>query len=284
MKKESMHALNRLVLRDALLLSFRTNPMREDKRDQHEETHMPEASPKDISTQPEELAQDHKPLLARLLRRLGIPVGPSAARALEWVQILAIAGLLAWVMISFVTVRMWVPTGSMEPTIMPGDSFFIDRLTYLLGFKKPKPGDIIVFWHTEKDRLCRSGFWIFRWGELQPCRERLVKRLIAIGDQEISIQQGHIYINGQQLTDPAFQRDYVCDPLDINTPPLLRTGTCSWRVPPGQYFVLGDNTRNSNDSRYWGFVEERDFIGEPFFRAWPPEKIGPMNGYFGSPR
>lgn len=246
-----------------------------DENDQHEETSISEKA---------ESKPIRGPLLARLFQRVGIHLGPGATGVLEWVQILAIAGLLAWFTISFITVRMWVPTGSMEPTIMPGDSFFIDRLSYLLGLKKPQPGDIIVFWHTEEGKLCRSGFWIFHWGELHPCRERLVKRLIAVGGQAIAIRQGQINIDGQPLTDPAFQRDYICDPVDASTPAAQRTRECNWAIPLGHYFVLGDSTRNSNDSRYWGFLDERDFIGEPFFRAWPFNKMGAMNGYWGSPR
>jgi signal peptidase I len=253
-------------------------------RDPHKEQSPSSSSRSGSSPTKVESGSIRKPLLARLLQRLGIPLGPGAIHILEWVQILVIAGLLAWFTISFITVRMWVPTGSMEPTIMPGDSFFIDRLSYLLGFKKPQPGDIIVFWHTEEGRLCRSGFWIFRWGELVPCRDRLVKRLIATGGQNVTIRQGQISIDGQLRTDAAFQRDYLCDPSDASTPAAQRTRECSWTVPSGHYFVLGDNTRISNDSRYWGFLDERDFIGEPFFRAWPLSKVGPMNGYFGSPR
>jgi signal peptidase I len=229
----------------------------------------------------------HKPLLARLLNAIGIPTSPGVEWALDWLQVILIAGVLAWSVMTYGVVRMRVPTGSMEPTIMPGDSFFVDKFSYLIGLRQPKPGDIIVFWHTENGRMCRPGFPLgpleIRWGELRPCRERYVKRLIAVGPATVTIKQGKIYLNDQLMTDPAFNRDYVCSNADPRDP-QLRTNTCSWTVPEGKLFVLGDNTRNSSDSRYWGFVDAKDFIGEPFFRVWPPDRLGPMNGYFGSPR
>jgi signal peptidase I len=224
-----------------------------------------------------------RPLLARLLNGIGIPTSPGVNWALDWLQILAIAGLLAWGTMTYGVVRMRVPTGSMEPTIMPGDSFFVDKFSYITGLKQPQPGDIVVFWHTERGRMCRSQFLAWEWGELRPCRERYVKRLIGLGGQTVTIRQGKVYIDGELMTDPAFNHDYVCSSSDPRDP-LLRTNECTWEVPQGKFFVLGDNTRNSSDSRYWGFADMSDFIGEPFFRVWPPGRIGPMNGYFGSPR
>lgn len=229
----------------------------------------------------------HKPLLARLLNALRIPTNSGVDWALDWFQVILIAGLLAWGTMSFGMVRMRVPTGSMIPTIQEGDSFFVDKFSFLLGLKHPEPGDIIVFWHTEGGRMCRSGFqlgpWELRWGNPEPCRERYVKRLIAVGGQSVAIRQGKIYIDGQPLTDFAFSRDYVCNNAEATTPPANRSAAgCSWDVPPGQFFVLGDNTTNSSDSRYWGFAQEQDFIGEPFLRVWPLNRSGFMNGYFGN--
>jgi signal peptidase I len=228
-----------------------------------------------------------KPLLSRLLNALRIPTSPGIDSVLDWLQVILIAGALAVGTMNFGMVRMRVPTGSMIPTIQEGDSFFVDKFSYLVGLKQPQPGDIIVFWHTE-NRMCRAGFqlgpWEWRWGDLQPCRERYVKRLIATGGQTVTLRQGKVYIDGVVQTAAAFERDYVCSNSDPRDPALRSPEGCSWTVPPGQYFVLGDNTLNSSDSRYWGFVDENAFIGEPFLKVWPWQHFGFMNGYFGSPR
>lgn len=206
-----------------------------------------------------------KPLLARLINRLGLRTGPRFDSLLDWIQVLAVAGFLAWLTMSFVVVRMKVPTGSMEPTIHAGSSFFVDKISYL--FRDPRPGDIIVFWHNESPTR----------------RVRYVKRLIAVGGQTVQIkdcvqyppEQCGIYVDGQRLTGPAFDRPYYRGG---------KMGDQVWTVPEGHYFVLGDNSRNSLDSRFWGFVDEKDFIGEPFLRVLPLNQFGFMNGYFGAPR
>ena len=226
-----------------------------------------------------------KPFISRAINKIGIPTGPGVDWALDWLQVLAIAGLLAWGVMSYGIVRMRVPTGSMEPTIMPGDSFFVDKFSYLLGLNHPESGDVVVFWHTDNARMCRANqFLYWSWGELEPCQERFVKRLIAIGPAEVAIRRGDVYVDGSQMNGPAFDRDYVCRAGAPREPTARDAEGCSWDVPEGKMFVLGDNTRNSSDSRYWGFAETSTLIGEPFFRVWPLERIGPMNGYFGSGR
>lgn len=257
------------------------------------------------------------------------------SEVLEWIEVLAIAGVLAVLIMSFVTVRMHVPTESMVPVIEPRDSFFVDRVTYY--FRDPKPGDIIVFWHIDAvlvrsidealaefaispgDRLIAvnskpiysrddvedvlqalpvgtnillqlSGSPAIPVGTktteilsledvgivLRERRIRYVKRLIAVGGQTVHIRSGNIYVDGVRLTEPAFDRSYS------STDPRMGFGVTPTEVPAGYWFVLGDNTNNSWDSRYWGFVDERDFIGEPFFRVWPLSRFSLMNGYLGS--
>ncbi len=86
--------------------------------------------------------------ILRLVWRLGWKPRRVMREVLEWTEVLVVAAVLAVLIMSFVTVRMHVPTGSMIPTIDPKDSFFVDRITYY--FRGPKPGDIIVFRHTEQ--------------------------------------------------------------------------------------------------------------------------------------
>jgi signal peptidase I len=226
-----------------------------------------------------------RPMFSKFLGLLGIRLSPAFDWIVEWLQILLIAGLLAWFTMSYAMVRMQVPTGSMIPAILEGDSFFVDKLTYLSGINQPEPGDIIVFWHTSTTKSCQNGILIWRWGEFSPCRERFVKRLVAIGPAEVTISKGQIFVDGIELTDNAFDRDYVCRNSEHPDPEARRVDECPpFVVEDGQLFVLGDNTRNSLDSRFWGSASPADFIGEPFIRVLPPYRIGPMNGYFGSPR
>ena len=274
-------------------------------------------------------------LVLRLAHRLGYRPGKVMSEVFEWIEVLAVAGVLAVLVMSFVTVRMHVPTESMVPIIEPRDSFFVDRVTYY--FRDPIPGDIVVFWHTDAvlirsvdDRLASLGISpgdrlvsvnnkaIYSIDDaenvihaltegaqisfqvrgvpsipvgaktadmlslqdvgivLRENRVRYVKRLIAVEGQTIHIRGGDIYIDDERLTDPAFDRFYA------STDPRMGFGVTPTEVPPGHWFVLGDNTNNSWDSRYWGFVDERDFIGEPFLRVWPLTRFGLMNGYFGS--
>lgn len=212
-----------------------------------------------------EAQQSHKPFLSRVLNRLGIGTNASADWLLDWLQVIAIAVLLAWFTMSFIVVRMRVPTGSMEPTIKANSSFFVDKISYY--FRKPVPGDIIVFWHEEGGK-----------------KVRYVKRLIATANQRVQIKDCYVYVNNQPLKGLAFNNPEHPNPERRCYYNSGQMGDQEWTVPERSYFVLGDCSRNSLDSRFWGFVNEKDFIGEPFLRVWPLNELGFMNGYFGSPK
>jgi len=272
--------------------------------------------------------------ILRLARHFGWNPGRVMSEVLEWVEVTIVALALAILVMSFVTVRMHVPTGSMIPTIDPKDSFFVDRISYY--FRAPKPGDIVVFWHTDAvlvkgveegsladralvpdgERLSyinrepvfnKSGADAIIAGlptgtmvvltlfdspldlgvkqagmetiadfgiDLREKRVRYVKRLIAVGGQTVEIKAGDIYIDGAKLEGERFDRYYT------SNDPRMRYGMSPTLIPEGKWLVLGDNSDNSWDSRFWGFVDQRDFIGEPYFRVWPFSRFGPMNGYF----
>jgi signal peptidase I len=283
------------------------------------------------------------PLVVRLLRRRGVTLSHRAEWLLGWAETIVEVGVAVWLIITYVTVRMTVPTGSMIPTIMPGDSFFVDRISY--HFRQPDVGDVIVFRHLEWIKVTsvkpsspadgagvRPGDYIVQvagepvpslitlrdrirraaGGELALAlgregagtisvklqvpvgatdlgdlginakfkQARYVKRLIAVGGQTVWIGEGgKIYIDGKPVTvEPIASKTYW------SHDERMRYGIEPTRVPEGHYFVLGDNTMNSYDSRYWGFVPKQEFIGEPFFRVWPLSRFGPMNGYFWSSR
>ncbi len=285
------------------------------------------------------------PWVVRLLRRRGVHLSPRAEYWLGWAETIVEVGVIFWLVITFVTVRMTVPTGSMNPAIAPGDSFFVDILTY--HFRDPAPGRVIVFWQLEELRVteveagssaARAGFeqgdWIThtqyptigiggqpvpavrtanRWivaaqgqtlkfvvlregvghkeltvsvpvgakdlGGLgvkyRTRQERYVKRLIAVGGQTVQIVGGKVVVDGTPLAAVA-HRTYWTQGSG------MQYGIAPTPVPQGHFFVLGDNTMNSYDSRYWGFVPEEELIGAPFFRVWPLPRFGPMNGYWWS--
>ena len=103
---------------------------------------------------------------------------------------------------------------------------------------------------------------------LREKRVRYVKRLVAVGGQTVQIKDGDIYVDGERLDDPRFDRDYVSDDE------AFRFGIEPTLVPEDHYFMLGDNSAHSFDSRYWGFVDDRDIIGVPYLRVWPLPRFG----------
>ncbi|MBI1742468.1 signal peptidase I [Candidatus Acetothermia bacterium] len=156
--------------------------------------------------------------------------------------------------------QIHIPTGAMAPTIPPDSRLLTEART------SPQPGDIILFWHQES-----SG------------PVRYIKRLIAIGGQRVQIKGDcYVYVDGQRLWDDAFNHPNHPNPQRQCYSQAGEMFSEEWLVPQGKFFVLGDNTNSSLDSRYFSFIDEKDYIGKPWFMLSP--RFGPMNGYFGSAR
>jgi signal peptidase I len=84
----------------------------------------------------------------------------------------------------------------------------------------------------------------------------------------IKIAGGYVYLNGTKLDEP-----YINEPGKVLAGRFLREGA-DVEVPPGQYFVMGDNRNHSSDSREWGFVTTQEIVGRAFFRYWPVSEFG----------
>jgi signal peptidase I len=98
-------------------------------------------------------------------------------------------------------------------------------------------------------------------------KKDFIKRLIATEGETVEIRNGRIYINDEPLLEPLFsQREYY------NKGKFGKEGL-KILVPKDSYFVLGDNSSSSQDSRYWGFVPRKNILGEAILIYWPPQRI-----------
>jgi signal peptidase I len=280
--------------------------------------------------------------ILRLARHYGWNPGRIVSEILEWTEVIVVAVGLAVIIMSFITVRMHVPTDSMYPAIngdrslLKADSFFVDRITYY--FRNPKPGDIVVFRHevairtkspvegspaeqvgieageyiaTDQAPAYLAGRAVFTETAINETIAALpagspislrtaqgntyslgqktsettleefgirmtikkimyVKRLIAVGGQTVQIRNGSIYIDGEKLEGERFDNDYLSN--DVR----FQYGIEPTLVPEGHYFMLGDNSSDSFDARFWGFVPEKDIVGVPYLRVWPVTRFGIM--------
>lgn len=176
-----------------------------------------------------------------------------------------------------------------------GDHLFVDRFTY--NFRKPERGEIVVF-ETKgipEDRRDNAPYWTI------PPNEFYIKRLVGLGGETISLQKdydvlfgrelvpvGHLVVNGRSLSasTPHFENLYTYYGADNSTNVLvyhedhyyghamiqaLSPGE-EFQIPTNSYFVMGDNTMNSLDSRYWGDFPSKYVIGKSFFVYWPITK------------
>lgn len=169
----------------------------------------------------------------------------------EWGEPFLIAAIIAFGIRTFALGPYKIPSGSMIPTLLQGDRIFVDKLSY--HFHPPKRGEVVVFKYP-----------------LEPKKD-FVKRLIAFGGEEVEIRDGVVYINGKAL-----------DKL-VNVPNRYYYNRNEWeygkegkiiKVPEDSFFVLGDNSAQSSDSRNWGFVPKKLLIGRAFLIFWPFGRFG----------
>jgi signal peptidase I len=202
-------------------------------------------------TAPEPL--DERP--SRFSWRRGQTESPPKSRLRQNVESLGLAVLVALVVRSSVVEAFWVPSGSMLPTIQIGDHLFVNKLAY--GMHLPFVGKEITQWRP----LHRSDIIVFT----SPVDHStdLIKRVIAVEGDTVEVRNKHIVINGQEIPD---QHANFTDPHIRDGGPRDNFGPVT--VPPGKFFVMGDNRDQSYDSRYWGFADESDVKGQATFIYW----------------
>lgn len=206
-----------------------------------------------------------------------------------------------WVILAFLFIEgtlvqaRVIPSGSMEKTVLVGDHLIVSRFGYDAGipftqyhvplWRNPKRQQIIVF----KAPLADQGFPDF------------IKRCMGVPGDHLKIVEGVVYVNGVKLNEPyAYHASGFASSAVENFPARLSELPMSdnpdWPqqaakhivngelvVPPGEYFMMGDNRDNSNDSRFWGFVPRANIIGTPLIiymsidapeDVWNPGHVG----------
>lgn len=187
---------------------------------------------------------------------------PRKGQLREWMESLVGTVVFVLAFTTLVAQATQVPTESMKPTILVGDHFFLDKLAFPGNFPEPlrallphrsiQRGDIIAFKPPTGDKI------------------PYVKRVIAIGGDTIEMRSRNVIVNGRKLDESyKIYSEYAADASRDNFEPQV--------VPPDSFFVMGDNRDNSNDSRYWGFVDRNSIIGKPLFVYWSYES-DPYNG------
>jgi signal peptidase I len=183
----------------------------------------------------------------------------SSRWVVELVGVVVAAILVAVLLRTFVVATYSIPSGSMEPTLQIGDRIVVDKLSYHLhGVDR---GNIVVF-TTPPTEDCAG-----------PPVADLVKRVIGLPGEIISLQDGSVYINGRLLPEPFLPPDVRTDTY----PGPSKNGYAlhhAYRIPAGDVFVMGDNRPESCDSRYWGPVRESTIVGKVDLRIWPLSRIG----------
>jgi signal peptidase I len=202
---------------------------------------------------------DNKPSLGpeprfAFWRRRGADAPPKS-RLRQNIESLLLAVGVALLVRSSVVEAFWVPSGSMLPTIQIGDHLFVNKLAY--GMHLPFVGQEITQWRP----VHRSDIVVFT----SPVDRRidLIKRVIAVAGDTVEIRNKHLFINGEEVPDPHAN---FTDPRVRDAAPRDKFGPVT--VPPGKFFVMGDNRDQSYDSRYWGFADERDVKGQATFIYW----------------
>lgn len=191
------------------------------------------------------------------------------------VQSVAGTVVIAVFVVTFLLQAFTIPSESMEQTLLIGDYVLVDKFCYggssgwnrLLPYRNVRRGDVIVFHYP-----------------VNPAQD-FVKRVVAVPGDRLRLINKRVFVNGVALREPYVQyittiRNYYLDDFPTTDSPPYGVDAKWWKempklvedhqliVPEGNYFVLGDNRDDSQDSRFWGFVPRENIIGRPLLIYW----------------
>lgn len=183
----------------------------------------------------------------------------------ETMEVIITALLLAFLIKVFLFELYKIPSGSMIPTLLVGDRLVVVKFIYgpripfinvrLPGLREPRRGDIVVFKSPEDPQ------------------KAFIKRFVASEGEKVEIVKGKLFVNGKVVDEPpAFRKVYYYNRGDYGQEGSAIT------VPDDSYFVLGDNSSSSRDSRYWGFVPKKHLIGKAVMIVFPFKRMEILSG------
>ena len=217
------------------------------------------------------------------------PVASAGKWLLEWIKSILVALVVWFFLRTFLVEAFRIPSGSMENTLLIGDFLFVNKAVYgaevplthkaLPAFREPRRGDVLVFDSVEEEGL------------------KVVKRLIGVPGDTLSMEHGELYRNGKQVDEPyalhtnptksedpvyrAKMRQWQSRHLVGRDPSNYAPDLHDWGpivVPPDSLFMMGDNRDNSYDGRYWGFLPRTNVRGTPLiiYYSYDPGSWRPL--------
>lgn len=236
------------------------------------------------------------------------PQGPPKSVLREYFESAVVTVIMALFGMTFIVQAVKVPTGSMQNTITIGDHLLVNKFIFAPGESLPflpqreiRRGDIIVFKYPGNKYDPRRD----ERPDNKPIVTNYVKRVVGIPGDRLRMEGRTVFVNGQPLpehqieavdnndkaplviekttprsADQAYDVYYSPDFTDEDYPIFKHEGDGKEIViPAGNYFVMGDNRNNSEDSRYWGFVPRDLVIGRAMFVYWSFDESAPSNGF-----